>query len=138
MPKVVPEQPPWARPSWQRARPRLSSTSCTMQSCSLESVGTKTKLTIAFDGFLYDLCYHVCVYIYILYTYLQYVFTFFIVLNLALCLPSAKLASCFCRCSQPMLKPILSGCRNDSIKTKILKVVQEVYGGADVKYSDTW
>ena len=79
-----------------------------------------------------------CVCIYILYTYLQYVFTFFIVLNLALCLPSAKLASCFCRCSQPMLKPILSGCRNDSIKTKILKVVQEVYGGADVKYSDTW
>ena len=69
MPKVVPEQPPWARPSWQRARPRLSSTSCTMQSCSLESVGTKTKLTIAFDGFLYDLCYYVCVYIYIYYTH---------------------------------------------------------------------
>ena len=79
-----------------------------------------------------------CVYIYILYTYFQHVFTFFILLNLALCLPFAKLASGFCRCSQPMLKPILSGCRNDSIKTKILKVVQEVYGGADVKYSDTW
>ena len=28
--------------------------------------------------------------------------------------------------------------RKDSIKAKILKVVQEVYGGADVKYSDAW
>lgn len=39
--------------------------------------------------------------------------------------------SCQCLSAVPCL-------RNDTIKAKILKVVQEVYGGADVKYSEAW
>eukprot|EP00435_Cladocopium_sp_Y103_P006050 s948_g1.t4 len=39
-------------------------------------------------------------------------------------------------CKTPSEFKFLYDAKNDSIKTKILKVVQEVYGGADVKYSE--
>lgn len=39
-------------------------------------------------------------------------------------------------CKTPSEFNFLYDAKNDSIKTKILKVVQEVYGGADVKYSE--